>query len=170
VYQLRFDNRLKPRWVKDWIMGELRVKYTRKELSWWLHPKDRNEQPIDGSWSLAQKFSVATGPTVIGEDGNEEEYLLDYLLGIFAPGKEKKPINQLNMFLIFQSSCTAQLPVIDIPVVTNEDEEDVDHFHTHLKKEAAKTTKKAAQRKDTSAARKSRGSANARPTKKVCEA
>ena len=82
VYQLRFDNRLKPRWVKDWILGELRVKYTRKELSWWLHPKDRNEQPIDDSWSLTRKFPVVTGPTVIGEDGNEEEYLLDYLLGI----------------------------------------------------------------------------------------
>jgi hypothetical protein len=74
-------------------MGELRVKYTRKELSWWLYPKDRNEQPIDGSWSLTQKFSVTTGPTVISEDGNEEEYLLNYLLGIYTPGKEKKPIN-----------------------------------------------------------------------------
>ena len=64
------------------------------------------------------------------------------------------------MFLIFQSSCTAQLPVIDIPVITNEDEEDVDHFHIHLKNEAVKTKKKAAQKKDTSTARKLSGSTN----------
>ena len=49
----------------------------------------------------------------------------------------------------------------------NEDEEDADHFHTHLRKEAAKPKKKAAQKKDTSAARKSSGSANAQPIKKV---
>jgi hypothetical protein len=74
-------------------MGELRVKYTRKELSWWFYPKDRNEQPIDGSWSLAQKFSIVIGPIIISKDGNEEEYFLNYLLGIYTPGKEKKPIN-----------------------------------------------------------------------------
>ena len=56
-------------------MGELRVKYTRKELSWWLHPKDRNEQPIDGSWSLAQKFSVTTDPWVFSNVQNGKRAL-----------------------------------------------------------------------------------------------
>jgi hypothetical protein len=59
--------------------------------------------------------------------------------------------------------------VINIPVITNEDEEDIDHFHTYLKNEGAKTKKKAIQKKDTSAARKSSGSANVQPTNKVCK-
>jgi hypothetical protein len=48
------------------------------------------------------------------------------------------------MFFIFQSSCTAQLPVINILMITNEDKEDINHFYTHLRNEAAKTKKKAA--------------------------
>jgi hypothetical protein len=38
---------------------------------------------------------------------------------------------------------TVQLLIINIPIITNEDEENINHFHIYLKNEAAKTKKKA---------------------------
>jgi hypothetical protein len=164
---LRCPNRIKPTWVKDWILGELRAKHTRTEFAWWLNPKDREQKPIDGTWCLAQKFTIATGPTVVSETEteNEEEYLLEYLLGIYAPGKEKKAVTQINMYLIFQSTCTAQLPVIDIPIIIDEEE-------NAEGREKKKANRKLATKKNTSTGpsqtRTQDVTSDAQSAKKVC--
>jgi hypothetical protein len=109
VYQVRCFNRPKPEHVLDWVLDKLHEKYTRITLAWWLHPTARSGVVIDGTWSMTQKFTPVIGPTIVGEDYTDEERLLDYLLATFHPGRDKKSVTQISMFLIFQATCTAEL-------------------------------------------------------------
>jgi hypothetical protein len=138
--------------VLDWVLDKLREKYTRITLAWWLYPTARNGVVIDGTWSMAQKFTPLIGPTIVGEDYTDEERLLDYLLATFHPGKDKKPVTQISMFLVFQATCTAELPLIDIPNIgDNNGDEGQDHPQSQSRTQKQKTKKKVISKKNSSA-------------------
>jgi hypothetical protein len=149
VYQVRCFNRPKPDHVLDWVLDKLREKYTRITLAWWLHPTARSGVVIDGTWSMARKFTPVIGPTIVGEDYTDEERLLDYLLATFHPGRDKKSVTQISMFLIFQAMCTAELPLIDIPDTGNNDGDgEQDHPRSERRRQNQKTKKKAVSKKN----------------------
>jgi hypothetical protein len=64
---------------------------------------------------MTQKFTPLISPIIIGEDYTDKERLLNYLLATFHPGRDKKPVTQISIFLVFQATCTAELPLINIP-------------------------------------------------------
>jgi hypothetical protein len=135
--------------VLDWVLDKLREKYTRITLAWWLHPTARSGVVIDGTWSMAQKFTPVIGPTIVGEDYTDEERLLDYLLATFHPGRDKKSVTQISMFLIFQATCTAELPLIDIPDTgDNDGDGEKDHPQSERRRQYQKTKKKAVGKKN----------------------
>jgi hypothetical protein len=137
--------------VLDWVLDKLREKYTRETLAWWLHPTARSGVVIDGIWSMAQKFTPVIGPTIVGEDYTDEDRLLDYLLATFHPGRDKKPVTQISMFLVFQATCTAELPLIDIPGTGDDDGDGgQDYSQPQKRKQYQKTKKKAASKKNNS--------------------
>ena len=144
VYQVRCLNRPKPEHVLDWVLDRLREKYTRITLAWWLHPTARSGAVIEGTWSMAQKFTPIIGPTIVGEDHTDEEGLLDYLLATFHPGRDKKPVTQISMFLIFQALCTAELPLVDIPGTDGDGGQD----QLERRRQAQKGKKKIISKKD----------------------